>query len=90
MNENKWERNTDDKKVCVTIRLSDEIRRVSIPHNNTPYTNHRMVSQTAVRMHAMTKYLAGATENSFSIEAAERHQSVLRSRPIEKELISVL
>jgi len=40
-------------------------------------------------VHALTRYLARATENSVSIEAVERHQSVLRSRTLEIKLISV-
>jgi hypothetical protein len=63
--------------------------RYEIPHhNNTLYTEHHMLLQNAVRMHAMTRYLAGATENSVSIEAVEWHQSVLRSRPLEIKLNS--
>ena len=58
------------------------------PHNNNIlYTEHHMLLQNAVRMHAMTRYFAGDTENSISIEEVERHQSVLRSRPLERKLI---
>jgi len=41
--------------------------------------------QNAVRMQ---RYLAEATEHSVSVEAVERYQSVLRSRPTELKLIS--
>jgi hypothetical protein len=47
-----------------------------------------MLLQNAVRMQAMTRYLAGATENNASIEAVERHQSVLRYRPLGMQLVS--
>jgi hypothetical protein len=48
--------------------------RYEIPYkNNTIYAEHHMLLLNAVRMHAMTRYLARATENNVSIEAVERH-----------------
>ena len=66
--------------------MSDEIRRVFTRHSNTLYTEHHMLLQNAVRMHGVTRYLAGDTENSVSVEAVARYQSVLQSRPLEIKL----